>query len=61
MDAEPTKLHWKRGRWYRVGGVELCIAETTIRGFVVLERPAFDTTAETGVESQAAGDDPPTI
>lgn len=43
MDAmtnqRPEERHFKRGRWYRVGDREICIFETTLRGFLVLERP----------------------
>ena len=52
MDS--IEKHWKRGRWYAVGDWELCITETTMRGFRVAARPRIDKIAETDVKSLAA-------
>ena len=53
MDAEPKVLHWIRGRWYRVDDLELCVVQTTIRGFVLHQRPYVDKDPGEGVECQS--------
>ena len=44
--------HLKRCRWYALGGFEIAITETTIRGHFVDVRTRIDTPPPETVESQ---------
>lgn len=53
MDAKTTTLHWKHGRWYRFGDVELTIVKSTKHGHVLYRRPFVDIDEPEGVECES--------
>ncbi len=53
MDAELPKMHWRQGRWYPVGKLELRIITHTLNGFVLEQRPYVDKDPGEGVECQS--------